>query len=289
MKIMKGLMPAMILGLLAQVQGEVVFHDTFQAGNDTPPNVDYIPRQADGSVTSSYILTKDGGRIDNTHRILDRDSDGESAYGLQVYKPLGGVGSTSWTAGRTAVNLSSYLTGNEYAITLDSQFQNGGGNPAGFDTAFAVGILWSAGATTTPMATASLFGVRLNGTAGGFGIYTNGILVAEQSTGSSITWNERFELTLIVDEVDSDVQVLVQGAGDATPTDLGTYTADFATHSERIIQLYGSQTDNGSGAGGLLGVDTYEMDISVIPEPTSLALLGIASTGLLVIRRLKSS
>ena len=256
---------AVTLGLLVQAQGAVVFHDTFQAGNDTAPNIDYALRQTSGLVTTSYNLTIDGSRVDNGHRILDRDSDGESALALKVFKPLGGVGSTSWTASRTAVNFSSYLDGSKYAIKLDSQFVNAGGDPSGFDTAFAVGILASAGATTTPMTAASLFGIRLNGTGGGFGIYTNGTLAFDFAEGSTLVWQERFGLELVVDEVNSTVQVLLQGIGDASATNLGTYAVNFASDPNRIIQLYGSQTDNNSGLGGALAIDTFEMDISTLP------------------------
>lgn len=278
---------ATTLGLLAQSHGEVVFHDTYQAAAGTAPNTDYALRQTAGSTTSSYGLTTDGGRAENGYKILDNDSDGETALTLSMYKPLGGVGTTSWTAARTAANFSSYLAGQKYTVTLDSQFLNGGGNPAGFDTAFAVGILWAAGSTTTPMSFASLFGVSLDGTGGGFDIYSASTLLHHADTGSSIVWNERFTLSLVVDEAASTIQTLVQGIGDASATDLGTYTVDLSSHSERIIQLYGSQTDNGSGAGGYLKVDTFEMDISTIPEPATLGLLGIATFGLLIVRRLR--
>lgn len=287
MKNIYGFICAMALGLLMQTQAEVVFHDTFQAANNTAPNTDYALRQTAGQINSSYGLTTDGARVENTYRILDNDSDGESALTLSAYKPLGGLGTTSWTAARTAANFSSYLAGQKYAITLDSQFLNGGGNPAGFDTAFAVGILWAAGATTTPMSFASLFGVSLDGTGGGYDIYSAGTLLHHADTGSSIVWNERFTLSLVVDEAASTVQTLVQGIGDASATDLGTYTADFSSHPERIVQLYGSQTDNGSGAGGYLKIDTFETDVSTIPEPATLGLFGIAASGLLIVRRLR--
>ncbi len=278
---------AITLGLLMQSRGEVVFHDTYQAAAGTAPNTDYALRQTAGLTTSSYGLTTDGGRVENGYKILDNNSDGETALTLSAYKPLGGLGTTSWTAARTVENFSSYLPGEKYEVTLDSQFVNGGGDPAGFDTAFAVGLLWSAGATTTPMSFASLFGVSLDGTGGGFDIYSASTLLHHADTGSSITWNERFGLTLAVNEINSTVQVFVQGLGDAVATDLGTYSVDFSGHSERIIQLYGSQTDNGSGAGGYLKVDTFEVDVSIIPEPATLGLLGIASAGLLMARRLR--
>ena len=252
---------AIALGLLVQVQGEVIFHDTFQAGNDTAPNADYALRQTAGLITAGYSLTIDGSRTDNTHRILDRNSDGESALALNVCKPIGGVGSWSWTASRPSVNFSSYLDGNTYSIKLDSQFASAGGNPAGFDTALAVGILGATSPTTTPMTGNSLFGIHLNGTGGGFSVYTNGVLAFDAVTGSSLVWNERFSLELVVDEVNSAVQVLLQGIGDASATDMGTYTVDFESDPDRILQTYGGQTDNGSGAGGVLAIDLFDLKV----------------------------
>lgn len=287
MKNIQGFICAITIGLLVQAQGEVIFHDTFQAGNNTAPNIDYALRQTAGLATSSYNLTVGSERSDNTHRIYDVDSDGESAFALTVGKPLSGVGATSWTSSRLATDLTSHLDGNKYSITLDSQFKNMGGNPAGFDTEFAVGILGATGPTVTPMSAESLFGVRLNGTGGGFGIYTNGVLAYGVSTGSTLTWEERFNLELVVDEVNSSVQVLLQGIGDASATDLGTYAVDFSSDPNRIIQLYGSQTDNGSGQGGALYVQTFEMDVSIIPEPGTLGLIVVSSAGLLMVRRLR--
>ena len=244
-----------------QTQGEVVFHDTFQAGNDTAPNAGYEMRQTAGRVTSSYDLTRDGGRPDNTHRIMDRDRNGKSALSLNVYKPTGGINSTSWTASRISKNLASYLDGNKYSITLDSRFASNGGNPAGFDSVFAVGMLGATGPSATPMSAESIFGIRLNGTGGGFGIYTNGTLATEASTGSALVWNKRFRLTLSIDETKSTVQVLLQGAPGADATDLGAYTVDFESDPDRIFQMYGGQTDNGSGAGGVLAIDLFDLNV----------------------------
>ncbi len=269
MKNIQGFICAMTLGLLMQTHGQVVFRDTYQAAAGTAPNTNYALRQTAGLTTSSYGLTTDGGRAENGYKILDNDGDGETALTLSIYKPLGGSNSVSWTAARTAENFSSYLPGEKYVIKLDSQFFNGGGNPAGFDPTFAVGILWAAGATTTPMSFASLFGVSLDGAGGGYDIYSASTLLHHADTGSSITWAERFELSLVVDETNSTVQVLVQGINDETTTDLGTYTVDLDTHSERIIQLYGGQRDNGSEEGGYLKVDTFEIDISLWAPPGS--------------------
>ena len=249
------------LGLLVQAYGESIFHDTFQAANDTAPNIDYVPRQTDGMTNAIYVLTTDEGRVENTHRILDLDNDGETAYTLKVYKPLGGIGSTSYTAGKTSVEFSSFLT-NAYEITVDSQFWNGGGTPSEFDTKFIVGVVWSS--PPTPTNFASMFSVGLDGAGGGFDIYGNaGTLLHHADTGSTITWMERFELKLVVDESASSVQVLVQGINDAEATDLGTYTVDFSGHPERYLQMYASQTDNGSGGGGFLEVQTFELDVSL--------------------------
>lgn len=258
----QSIISAIGFSLLLQVQGAVVFHDTFQAGHDTAPNIGFETRQTSGLVRSPYNLTTDGGRADNTYRIMDRDGDSESALSLRVYKPTGGENSTSWTSSRIAKNLSWQLNGGKYRIDLDVQFASNGGNPAGFGTAFAVGILGSTGPSVTPQSPESIFGIRLNGTGGGFGIYTNGTLVSEASSGSSIVWNERFQLTLMVDEPNAEVQVLVKGRDDSDATDLGTVHVDFTRNPSRFIQLYASQTDNGSGTGGALAVDVFDLKIT---------------------------
>ena len=60
---------ALTLGLLAQVSGQTVFHDTFQTTAGAAPNIDYALRQINGLVTSSYGLTTDGGRVENGYII----------------------------------------------------------------------------------------------------------------------------------------------------------------------------------------------------------------------------
>jgi hypothetical protein len=256
----RSIISAIGFSLLLQAQGTVVFHDTFQAGHDTAPNIAYESRQADGLVRSSCDLTTDCARADNMHRIMDRDGDGESALSLNVYKPTGGGNSTSWTSSRIAKNLSWQLTGGQYRIDLDVQFSGTGGNPEEGEPAFSVGILRSTGPAVTPQSPESIFGIRLNGTGGGFGMVANGTLAAEAFKGSPIAWNERFQMTLVVDEPNGTVQVLVKSGKKTKVKDLGTVHVDFAGNSGRFIQLFASRTDNGTG--GALAVDLFDLKIT---------------------------
>ena len=258
---------AVISGLLVQTYGEVIFHDSFQAGDDTAPNTNEAFRQTAGLVTSGYNLTTYGDRsADNYHRIMDPESTGETALELGVHKPLVGVGAVSWTASRVATDLSSYLaTGGMYEITWDTQLRSGGATPQLFNSDIAFGILGSTGSTVTPMTAESIFGIRLDADGGGFDVYSNGTNLYSSSTGSTLDWNERFELTFVVNELRSTVQVFLQGAGDSEANDLGTYDVDFGSGG-RIIQMYSSQTDNGSGEGGKLEAEVFELDISLIPD-----------------------
>ena len=260
MRSMYRFMCIVVFGLFVQAHGEVVFHDTFQAGDDTAPNANEELRQTTGLATSSYALTTYGDRsADNYHRIMDPESTGETALELGVHKPLAGVGAISWVATRT-MDLSLYAEGESYVVTWDAQLRSGGGTPWLFDSDIAFGILGSTGPMVTPMTAESIFGVRLDADGGDFDIYSNGTNLYSSSTGSTLDWNERFELKFVVNETDSHVQVLLQGVGDPEAIDLGTYGVDFGSGG-RIIQMYSSQTDNGSGGGGKLEAEVFELAI----------------------------
>lgn len=254
------LIGSMLLGLLMQAQGRVVFHDTFQAQHDRPPNVNIEPRQSGGQINSFYNLTRAGGGAANRQRILDRSGDGESALALIVRRPKGEA--ISWTASRVAKNLSWAVNDAQYRVDLDVQFAVPSETAAAGESLFAVGILGEAGPTVTPQSAQSIVGIQMNRTTREIKLYANGECVAKARIKRSFAWAERFQLSLRVDEPNSTVQFFVQGHSDARPTELGTISVDFISNGSRLIQLYAGQTDSDVDRDASMSVDVFDLKVT---------------------------
>lgn len=248
--------------LLVQADGETIFHDTFQAGNDTPVNVDYAQRQTNGLVTASYVVSTKGNPVNNI-RILDTSYTGiETAMVLRMFNPA--VGADSTTAVQLSPDFSPYLAGTRYSIHLDARIINGGGDPAIATSWLGVGIIGSSDKAYVPLSVNTDFGVRIDAAGGGIQVYSDGTLVYSNAT-SSLTYGSRFDLTLNVDETVARpaVQILLQKDGGAE-VDLGSYGFDVdPADTKRLIQLRGYTKDDDLTSGGLMTVEVYEMSITV--------------------------
>lgn len=259
MKILLRMVYTLIFGLLVQAQGQVVFHDTMQGSNTVNDAVELAVRQASGLVASTWSLNKGGDRADNGWLMDDSNNDGETSLTLKAYKPSTG---TSWTAGRVVTDLSSHLAGESYEITWDAQLRNAGGTPQNYAADIAFGIMNNSGATVTPMTADTIFGVQLDGLGGGYSIYSYSTQLPSALSDSTLAWQERFTLKLVVNEGASTVQVLLRGISDLSFVDLGTYSVDFSGSTGRKLQMYTSQTVVVGEDGGALQAQFYETDVT---------------------------
>jgi hypothetical protein len=260
MKMIQRLVYTLIVGLLAQAHGQVIFHDTMQSTNTVNNAADLAVRQASGLVQSTWLINTGGDRVDNGWDMDDWDNDGEWALRLKAYKPTTG---TSWTAGRVSTDLSSHLAGKSYEITWDAQLRISGVTPGDYDPDIAFGIMNDHGATVTPMTSNTIFGIQLDGSGGGYSVYSYGMQLTSVSSDSTLGWLERFTLRLFVNEEASTVRLLLQGVGDSSPVDLGTYSVDFSGSTGRELQMYTSQTVVSGESGGGLTAHFFEVDVSL--------------------------
>jgi hypothetical protein len=250
----------LIFGLLVQAHGQVIFHDTMQGSNTVNNAAELAVRQASGLVSCNWNLNKGVDPLANNWEMNDWDNNGEYSLMLKAYEPTAG---TSWVAGRVTTDLATHLAGESYEITWDAQLRNAGETPQNYDPDIAFGIMNASGPTVTPMTADTIFGIQLDGSGGGYSVYSYGTQLTSVLSDSTLAWLERFTLRLFVNEGASTVQVMLQGVGDSSPVDLGTYSVDFSGSTGRQLQMYTSQTVVADEDGGSLQAQFFEVDVSL--------------------------
>lgn len=268
------------LPLTAQTIFQDNFDTSLSSGVETDVNFEINDgRQSGGTTGSTYTeqaLTGSGGFLNvmNPNLLTDGNLLLRTNYNSTTARSSGVILDT---------NFGPQLAGQKYEITFDGLISPTAGASTDlwmsfyvFDTVFDPNTAAAPSAGGTDLG----FTLRPNGRAT---IFEEGVIAQNYTVDgtTTITANEVFNLSLVIDETLATPEATLTIGS----TVLGTFEIDFET-TDRFFGMRANQgTVNGTVGGALVDFRYDNLNISIIPEPGTYALL--AGLGMLTLASLR--
>jgi hypothetical protein len=243
----------------------LVLSDSFSTDNTTDLNLDLTSRQSGTAapITWSGTQNSPSGTVDIRNNFLRTQLHKNSA------DPAQGV-----VSGTASLDSSLPLDGELWSFSGTYRMANAGPNPTTGSAAVTFG---DATASAADDAAADI-GIRVNKDAS-FDVFADGSQVVSNTPlnlPSGVTGNlygEFYFIDMTVDESTGDVTGTINVGGEATPM---SFSADFESTDRMFAHNVEADMSNVASDRTSIHVgQLLDMEASIVPEPTSLALLGL--------------
>ena len=228
MKNMQRLLCAIIFGLLAQVQSEVVFLDTFDRSEAlyVDVNSNLVARQVGGTVGSTYTTAVISNALAPVLGFnSDADNNGLGSDVMEL-KDITGNMAIEYSSATLDTDFGSQLAGLQWELSYSSVIWRSVGYGGDSWSGFAVGNP----ADSTGSGNGFAFQI---GPTGAWKVYSQGVQVGSGSAGEATYYNP-YSVSASFNETQGSVSLSVHFRNSNKTVSLGTFTNSFADGSRCV-------------------------------------------------------